>query len=266
MNPQKADKLLRELKEEVTSLEQAAVTAQHRKEVASIEADNLENRNKIIVESIEQEVSLKKKKLLAEVDEESKALETEIGKLRKVKLELQDKIESLAIAQTELLVEVDGLEAQKKVLENELLILQAKLQENHDEIAQWKDEIRGLQAKKENLEQQIAQLVEGTERINEDLSVLEAESTKLEDQIIEQDTIFKTRKETFEKQLSDLQLKLKNAVQSLEEAQAKDKAMRQAWAEEHFKLEKRTVAVHKMEARVAGAEKRVEELDTYMKL
>jgi hypothetical protein len=45
-----------------------------------------------------------------------------------------------------------------------------------------------------------------------------------------------------------------------------DKLIRENWAEEHKKLEKRTDTVRKMEARVASAESRVQELEDYMKL
>lgn len=103
-------------------------------------------------------------------------------------------------------------------------------------------------------------------RIEDDIRVLKAEASRMEEKIINLDTDYKAREERLGKQLADVQKQLKDTLRSLHAAQREDKQIRQTWAEEHLKLDKRKRELNKLATQVSNDEKQVESIDRFLKL
>lgn len=263
MNLQKS---LSDLEEHLVKLKEETSSAERRKAVAENVASNLEERNKTVIGNIEKEAQTLRESLVLENDRLSKKLESEIKPLEVIKLGLQDEIEALNKDRTITLDEMEPLYDELKFLQEDTKKANAKLYELNQQIVELEAIIKDNRGKTESLTLEIRDLEDTRLHIQEDLEVLNNEAEGLEDRIIEQDAQFKARKETLDRQLADTQLKLTDAQNALGEAQKKDKEVRESWADAHMKLDKREQTVRRMEARVSGAEQRIEELHRYDRL
>jgi len=116
------------------------------------------------------------------------------------------------------------------------------------------------------LQHDIASLEVTRQRARDDVEALNSEAELLENKIIDLDADFKDRETTTTEQLLDIQQKLKQALQSLHEAQREDKQIRQNWADEHIKHDKRRSELRHLEVKLGKDEKGVQSLDEYMKM
>jgi len=266
MNPQKAGKLLQDLKQEVSLLEQQAENAERRRAIAEKTASSLEDRNERAIKAVEQAVENRRQEIISEAEAQASQIKVDITGLSKTKKRTQDEIVQLNETQAKLTNQVEATREEKRLLDDSLQTAQYQLEYINEALAKKQQQTEDLRREKQTLDNQIKQLVSQRQLINNDLAVLENEATKLEERIIDLDAVFKARKEDYDKQLGEAKKLLDSALSSLQQAQKQDKQVREAWAEEHLKLDKRTKAVQKMEARLAGAEERVRELDNYLKL
>lgn len=131
------------------------------------------------------------------------------------------------------------------------------------ELQQIIDEVGALRSVKERVLLEIADFNHTRQLAADDLVILNEEVGNVEDKIIELDAVFKARKEILDAQLFELQRQIKEAMNSLDEAQREDKAIRQSWADAQLKLDKREQAVRQKEAKLSDKGSRIEELKRY---
>lgn len=193
-------------------------------------------------------------------------LESETDKARIVRDALLDEIEELNHKRTASRDEIEELATEADTIKSQLLTDQNRLEDTSEQVSSALETVEALSKRQDSLRGELKELEDSRWVIKEDLDVLNNEAELTENRIIELDTQYKERKAYLDKLLSDTQLKLKEASDSLTEAQNKDKTMREAWAEEHMKLEKREATVRRMEAKVSDAESRIEELGRYDRL
>lgn len=251
-----AQKLLKRLNQDI-------VTAQDRFQVAQNQADNLEKRNQAVLATIEQEGNAKKLLIIEQAESRQAELDEAITKSEQVVSHLLKDIEKYNKQKTSLESAVDGLLEAKGNLDKQLETDSLKYQNLLDNILKATAELRENEEKINDKRTQIRELETAKQQVEADLEILQGEVANVENDIIVQDADFRSRKEYLDNQLYETNLKLKRALDSLIEAQNKDKAFRTYWAEEQMKLDKRTETVRRMEARVSDAESRIEELKRY---
>lgn len=209
-------------------------------------------------------------KLLKKSDVEAKQLRAvvyaEVAKLTEVKSNLQDEISGLNIAKEKINSEVANFKVRREDVEAQVLSNAEKLAELDEQLIQATEDLMDRRGKIEVLRQEVHELELAKEHSAQDLEILNAAVDETEERIMELDSGYKTRRETLEAQVSEIQRKLNDALANLVDAQNKDKQIRENWADEHRKLDKRTQTVRRMEAKLSDAEARVAELDNYMKL
>lgn len=247
------------LKAEIASL-------QDRRLVAENELKSMDNRRKVALEALDEEIRIKRRDMLAELNLEMTAFEADIAKLTKTKNALIEEVAKLNEDCQAINYKLEDLRAQKADLESQIESSNQKLAELDGWILDSRAELKSNRGKIVDLQTQIREIGQDRDRQQEDKQVLEAEIEGLENEIIRLDSDFKYRKETLDNQIKAAQRNLEDVLEKLKEANSKDKQLRQSWAEENLKLEKRTEAVRKMEARVSDAERRIAELDNYMRL
>lgn len=266
MNRSQVQKLLSELEPYFDKLTQDVATAERRLAVAQNQADNLEERNRIAIETIEKEATIRKEALLKDHKALKTKLDTELDRVTEAGNLLSEEVENLNISKSQLQEDVENMEAEITIQNSKLQSAARELEETTAKQATLVNEISSLLGKKESLEAQIGDLNDSRNHIMQDQEILSSEAEATENRIIDLDAQFKSRKEYLDKQLADLQIKLKTALDSLLEAQKEDKITREAWAIEHQKLDKREQTVRRMEAKVSDAEGRIEELNRYDRL
>lgn len=262
---QQAQKLLDELEPHLAKVKQEIANAESRKALAKSQADNMEARAKSLLISIEAEAAQRRVELAKEHDEIKTKLDADISKLTSVKHDLEDDIVRLNESQ----VEIDLSTTQLVQSHSELSVEVAKKTQELDDVNKQLEakagSLRDLTVAEENLRASISELENAKVHSTADLEVLSSELEITENRIIEADAEYKARKEYINRQTTEVQRKLVGVLDRLTEAETKDKAIREAWADEYLKLEKRTQAIRKQEARLSDSEARIQELNNYMK-
>lgn len=266
MNLDQAQKLLSELEPHLKQINQEISDAQKRKALAENTASSLEQRNKLVIADIESKAQKLKDKLQTDHDQLAAELRSEIETLKTVKSNLQKNITKTNKELETSAVDLQTLESKKEVIDSDIGVCKTTLETISAQLAEAEENIVAYEAKSANLLAQIEERSDALIHVQQDVEIMDIEATKLEDNIIELDAQFKARKQYLDKQLGELQLKLKNVSDSLQEAQNKDKLMREGWAEERLKLDKREEVVKRVEGRLSDSEARIEELDRYGKL
>lgn len=253
---EQAEKLLKKLNQDIA-------VAQERLVVAQNQADNLEKRNKAVIASIEQEGTLKKKLLAEQALSQKDTLNNEIAQADIVKRRLLDDISRLNRQKTNLDDTIDGLLEAKDNLDKQIVEDGIKRQELLDQILKTTAEIKSNEEKINSTRTTIRELETVKQQIEADIEILHNEADDVQSEIIELDNQFKNQKANIDNELYEARIELRRVTDRLLEAERKDKAFRANWAEEQLKLDKRTQAVRRMEARVSDAESRIEELKRY---
>lgn len=226
----------------------------------------MEERNKLAIEKIESQAENRDKILKDESEVLKNKLKSDTNKAKRVLNDLTKEIEEQAIEQSKILEQTEELTSELYAKKSHLDDLRTELETVSHKLTDNSEEVNSLLSRKENLLAEIKEAEDSRTYIKEDLEVLNNEAETVENKVIELDAQFKARKKYLDGLLSNTQLKLKEASDSLQEAQNKDKTMREGWAEEQMKLDKREQTVRRMEAKVSDAESRIEELQRYDRL
>lgn len=266
MNLQQAQKHLSELEPYLSKLTGEIETAERRKTIAENTANSLEDRNKLVIEGIEKEAKLKKQTLEQDFKLAKSKIDKELAKAEEVKKALLDEIEAQLQLKQSIIDQVHVLVEDRDTLDQEATVTGEKLADLQSKIITDTNKSVELQGKVDSLTAQLRDLSDSQSRGNEDLEVLNDEIEIVENRLLDLDTDYKERKKYLDGQLHETQTKLKEALDSLQEAQNKDKSMRELWAEEQMKLDKREATVRRMEAKMSDAESRIEELGRYDRL
>lgn len=263
MNQSQAQKLLTKLEPYLEQIREEISTSERRLSIAKGTADSLESRNKQAIEEIESKAKLRDEALKAESANLKAKLSKDTDKAKQVLNDLIDEVSKLNFKRTDLIAEIDSLTVESDTIKSQVSDKQAELTDIDSKIETGSEDVNSLLAQKENIHAEIKELNDSRDYLKEDLRVLNDEAEIVETNIIEFDAQYKERKKYLDGLLSDTQLKLKKALDSLQEAQDKDKQMREDWADGQMKLDKREQAVRRMEAKVSGAESRIAELGRY---
>lgn len=266
MNLQQAQKHLSELEPYLTKLTSEIETAERRKSIAENTASSLEERNSLVIKDIEKEAKLKQQSLDEDFKAKKAKLDEELAKSEEVKKALLDEIEAQLQLKQSIIDQIQVLVEDRDDLARETTANGEKLADTQSKIIADSNKSVELQGKIESLTAQLKDLADSKSLGTEDLEVLNNEIEAVENKLIDLDADYKERKKYLDGQLHETQTKLKDALDSLQEAQNKDKSMREAWAEEQMKLNKRETTVRRMEAKVSDAESRIEELGRYDRL
>lgn len=253
---QQAENLLKKLREDIT-------LEQERLAVARNQRENLEKRNKIVLEAIEKAGDNKQRLIIEQAQAYQKSIDEQVAKSEEVKVHLLDDINRLNKRKSSLEKTVDELFEAKKNMDRQLEDDSLKHQSGVDQIVAQLTQIKDNEEKINNSRTQLRELERTKHDIESDIDILRKEADTKHGEIIELDDQYKSQKEILDNDLYETQLKLEKAKVSLIEAQRKDKAFRDAWAEEKMKLDNRTATVRRMEAKVSDAESRIEELKKY---
>lgn len=259
MTPQKAEELLKKLNAMIKA-------AQERRDLAVAEADNMEVRKRSLMEGVEFEVASLRSNMKTELGTEHKKLEDEIARLTSVKDGLEKRVKGLMGAAEVLTVTQADKELRSAELDAQITDRNTRLSELDEQIITATTEIKGLRDTEASIRAAIQDIEFARRQAQADIELLDKQVEESEMRIIELDANFKARKEILDAQTSEAQRKLTDTQALVVEAARKDRAIREAWADEHLKLEKRTKAVQKMEARMSDAEARIQEYDQYMSL
>lgn len=251
-----AQKLLKKLLEEID-------TAQGRLAIAQNTATDLETRNQSVLANIEREGGIKQRFLVEQAQKRQAEVDVEIAKAEKVKSRLIDDVNSLNTEKESVERSIDESVEAKNNLDIQIADDSEKHQDNLEQILKSTNIIRENEVKINDQRNMIRELATQKGQVEADIEVLRNEQDNIEGTIIELDAQYKSQKDYHENDLYATKLKLKNTLDSLIQAQNQDKAFRKGWADETMKLEKRTQAVRRMEARVSDAEARIEELKKY---
>lgn len=259
MTPQKAEDLLKKLNAQI-------VSAQERRNLAESEASNLETRNRSAREGVELEVAHLRDSMKKELGAERTDLEAYITRLTSVKEDLEKQVIELKGQADALTTDNADIALRKTELDAQIADRNSKLNQLDEQIINATTETKKLRDVEASIRVAIQDIEFARRQAQTDIELLDKQIEESEARIMELDVDYKARKEYLDKQMSEAQRKLTETLASVVEAERKDKSMRQNWADEHLKLEKRTKAVHKMEARMSDAEARIQEYDNYMKL
>lgn len=266
MSRPKPDDLLAKLRDEIQALESETLKARSDYEFAKNRAHNQEEFNRQATFEMEQQVESARKKLMSGIDKEVLILRSEVDKLKKAKSTLQTEIVKLNQTKETIESKATSVESEFTLLTVAVSNLKAEKKSLIEELEASKLDLATLQEQKASLELVIIDLRHRNQDILQETNILQTEVDNLEEQIMELDTQHKARKEVYAKQQTESQLKLKNTLESLTEAQNKDKEFRKGWAEQKLDLERREGVVRRMESRLSDTEKRIQELDNYSKL
>lgn len=266
MNLQQAQKHLSELEPYLNKLTSEIETAERRKSIAENTASSLEERNKSVIEGINKEAKLKKQTLEQDFKLSKSKIDKELVKAEGVKKALLDEIEAQLQLKQSIIDQIQVLVEDRDDLNQEVTSTGEKLADLQSKIIVDTNKSVELQSKVDSFTSQLRDLSDSQSRGNEDLEILNNEIEVVENKLLDLDTDYKERKKYLEGQLKETQTKLKDSLDSLQEAQNKDKSMRELWAEEQMKLDKREATVRRMESKVSDAESRIEELGRYDRL
>lgn len=241
-------------------------TAEVRRDTAISIADNLEKRNKLALDGLDKQALEHEKALKAKLAKIKAGLEAEIKQLKKLKSDLQDEITALVSRQTELIDLIKALDDERQDLQDQIVIMSHTLADLKAEESVVASEIETNRGLFQNLRQQVAELNKAKDQLIGDNDILGAEVEHLENAIVAADAELQARKIDITKQIKGAEAKLNEALARLTETVDKDRAIRQSWADEHARIDKRIATVRRAEARLSESEARVQELDRYSKL
>lgn len=254
---QKAKDLLSKLNAQIKS-------AQERRDMAVAEADNMEARNRSAREGIDLEVAQLRADMMKEFKADQAKLNDDIAKLTSVKDGLGQQTAQLEFDRVNLAATLDMFTAKRDDLYAQVTERNTKLSELDEQIITATTETKKLREVEASIRAAIQDIDFARRQAESDLELLNKQVGESEARIIELDADFKAKKEFLDRQMHQAQRQLVDTQASVVEAARKDKAMREAWADEHLKLDKRTKTVQKMEARMSDAEARIQEYDNYM--
>lgn len=251
---QKTLKLLKELKDELQTLENEATSAINRRQIAQNVADNLENRNKdALMELKEVEVKLQE-------------INSQLPKLEKAKENLQEDIRSINLQIPLLKNEIGQLSDSRMVVQSEIEDNTRELDSVMEDISDKSSKLAGLNINCDESKKEISELEESKGALFNSISILQEEADKLEDFIIEQDAVFKDNESKNKQQLEEIQSHLTVSRNKLLESEKKDKAIRESWAEGTLKLEKREKIIRKRELLLEENDSRLRQQDDFMRI
>lgn len=269
MNQQKLDKLFKDLKvgvDEISSLIKEAERARTRKEIATTEANNLEERNKLATTAMETDIQIKKQVMLDELSVERANLGSKIKTLKTVKSKLQDEIDELTQLKDNKGAALQPIEDEKRILEDSMMQGNLELHSINKQVIETQAELKDTENRYRLLNTEMARLLKAQQAVEEDVTVMQDEATRLEDKIIDQDTIFKNKSHAYESQIAKYEFKLKNLSEKIQEADKRDKSIRQALAERKMTLEKQEKNIRKREILIEEGESRLQSQSDYMKI
>lgn len=241
-------------------------TAESRVALLNQHSEQVETRNKQLISSAKEEAEKIRSDALAENAKLKSELEADITRLGTIKEGLITEITSLN----------ESISTNKEVSEQ----LETKVLEKKQTL-DAKDEDFGIlqvniRAAKATLADLTSQQQDEKARINDlqatktllmqEKQVLQDEVDDIENKVIEADAAFKATDDDLKAKLSNVQQKLKLALDSLQEAQNKDQKIRESWAEGQLKLDKRETVVRRMESRLGSLEARYTEMEKFSKL
>lgn len=263
---QKVQKLVSDLEDELTQLNQQVADAERRREVAHNTAKSLEERNKQQIDSIDKSVADYKEKALAEVDAELETKKLEIKKLDQVKQGLQDTVTEKNKQCLEIETQFEPLQSKKSELEDSIATGIAKLDDIDEELVETQGILTDRLGKVEVIKEEVKSLAYTLEQMTNDKDAMQNELDRVSTDLIALQKNFDNQKKHKEDELYGLDQRLKKAQDSLRETEVKDKTIRKDWADRKLELDKREQVVRRIESRVAGAESRIEELNRYSAL
>jgi len=266
MSEQKTDKLLKDLKAEVSQLEERANQARTLKEHATTEANNLKERNFLAVSAMEEDIESKRKVMLSELSKEELDIKQQISTLEGVKTDLQTDIEELNKSKPPIQLKIDNLMDENSNIEVSIKHGRADLLDITNKIDFGESRLKELRTECDELIIKTTSLSNTRDQIEEDISILQQEATKLEDLIIDQDTAYKDRTRVIDSELSTKGDKLKSLTERLQEAENKDRAIRESLAERQISLEKRERVIKKRELLISDGQARLQAQDDFMKI
>lgn len=240
--------------------------ALERRDMARREAAHAEERNARTLAEGKATATKEGLNIIAAAKGRANLLEEDISKLTDVKSGLMDEIEALNISKAAINKDSLQRESKRDELDGTIMEYNQKLTELDIQLVNSSEDLRDYRGKVQALYQDIHDLEITKERAQQDLDVLNDTIDETENRIMDLDATFKDRKQTLEIQIAEVQRKLNAALANLVETENKDKSIRENWADEHRRLDKRTQAVRHMEAKLSDSEARIQELDNYMKL
>lgn len=259
MNPDKAQALLQKIKSET-------LIWQERREIAEGVAKSLEARNKSVLDNIEREGTAKKRFLLEDAQSHVDELNEQITGLKPVRTALLDEIGKANELKTQLDGDVDILIEQKDRLNVQIDEAIAKLTTLDEQLIDMRGEIKDYRGQIQVMRDDLGLLARERDKALEDRQVLNDELGAIETDIIAADADFKAHKANLEKQISQTNGKLQTSLNNLTELYNKDAEIRKSWADGQARLDKREETVRKLEIKLQGSEKRIAELDQFMRL
>ncbi len=253
---QQAEKLLAKLNSEIE-------TAEGRLGIAENQANNLEKRNKVVLDAIEKAGDNKQRLIIEQAKSYLDSINGEIAQAETVKTKLLSEINRLVKKKTSLDKSIDESIEAKENLDKDIEGTGIRYQEMLNQLLITASEIKTNEEKINTHRNQIRELSSTKHQIESDIDLLRNESDIIQTEIIDLGDAYETQKKILEDDLYEIRIKLEKASESLKIAEKTDKQYREVWAEENLKLEKRTEAVRRIEARVSDAESRIEELKRF---
>lgn len=258
------DKLLRELQKSLDKAQKDTAVAEKRRAIALSEANNLENRNRLALQSLNDELATKRVQLLGELDGEIAQRKSSIARLDELKLEAEAQLAALGASRVELMCEVEAVRETLNVLTSDKTNEEARIADIAARLAASETALMTQDQRREELSTSINELSSNRQRRAVEAEALERTLKETQDKLTELDTTFGVRSETYNKQLVGAEQKLQTLLDRIQQAMNKDRQIRESWADGHRDLDKRENSVRRMESRLAGAEDRIKELDTYI--
>lgn len=253
------EKLLSELTTELQ-------TSQDRLEMAKREAKTLEERNARIIADGKDKASRESGKIISIARKDEAIVNLEILRLTKVKTDLLNVISQLNEDKSAIDKEIIRLNTEEAQLEALAAEKVQKLDELDNQLVESSKDLADRSGKVEALHEDIRELQNSKQEIVEDLSILESTVNETEERVIRLDADFKSVQSDLNARLDKARYELNQTLSNLTDAQNKDKQIRENWADEHRKLDKRIEVVRRMEAKLSTSEARIQELDNYMKM
>lgn len=262
----KAQEILKNLQSTLSKTEASAAKAEQRRVMTLREAESIEERNRLAVETLTRELAVRREVSLKALGEELEKSSQNIIELKKTRTNIESTISDLARKLEVLRKDEQSLKNSIATLKTDEEALEVIITEQKANIDHLQSEANKQLEKIESNDLTLSELSRAKLQTEQSMETLKAEEGRLENRIIELDAVFKSRKESYDQQLTDTTNRLKTALESLKAADSADKKMRSAWADEHLKLEKRADSVRKMETRVKGLQDRAVELQNYLSI
>jgi chromosome segregation ATPase len=260
------EKLLKDLKQEVTALEQQAQEAERRREIAIQEANNLEDRNRKAIAAIEADAEVKRQELAKSFGKEIQTLQSEVTSLEKIKASLLSTVEGQNGKLAKLNAKVDEQTLLLSTTQKQVVFNESKVDDLESALDDGRAEVENLETHHAELTQQVTDLETKRHDLVKDITALQQQADLIHNDIASMEELHSSKQQTLQKQLAETEATLKQAFLKLRETEQQDTVMRSAWAEERLKLDKREKVVRKRENLMSDSETRLQQHEEFMKI